>query len=227
MKRVFYTEISYIIGLVSVALSAAFMEASDFGVSMVVAPAYIIYLKLSQIFDFFTFGMSEYMLQALILVALTVIMRKFRWHYLFSFVTAVLYGFILDGAMAVIAVFNTGQVIVRILFYLIGILFCSAGVALIFETYIPPEAYELLVKEVSRKFGIDINKFKTGYDCVSCILSVILSFVFFGFGHFEGVKVGTIIFALVNGRLIGMWSRFFKKHWKFKDAFNLRRRLET
>ena len=46
-KKVFYTELSYILGLVIMAFAAAFTEKADFGMSMVVAPAYILHLKLS------------------------------------------------------------------------------------------------------------------------------------------------------------------------------------
>lgn len=63
-RRTFYTELAYILGLIVLAFSAALMEASDLGVSMIVAPAYLLHLKLSQAFAFFTFGMAEYTLQA-------------------------------------------------------------------------------------------------------------------------------------------------------------------
>lgn len=67
-KRTFYTELAYILGLIVLAFSAALMEASDLGVSMIVAPAYLLHLKLSQTFAFFTFGMAEYTLQAALLI---------------------------------------------------------------------------------------------------------------------------------------------------------------
>jgi uncharacterized membrane protein YczE len=60
---------------------------------------------------------------------------------------------------------------------------------------------------------------KTVYDCSSCLVGVILSFAFFGFGHFEGVKLGTIFCALVNGWLIGRISALFESLFVFKDAF--------
>ena len=47
MKRTFYTEMAYIIGIVTLAFGTALMERADFGMSMVVAPAYLIYLKIS------------------------------------------------------------------------------------------------------------------------------------------------------------------------------------
>lgn len=37
-KRVFYTELAYILGLLVLAVGTAMMERADFGMSMVVAP---------------------------------------------------------------------------------------------------------------------------------------------------------------------------------------------
>jgi uncharacterized membrane protein YczE len=46
-KKVFYTELSYVLGLLIMAFAAAFTEKANFGMSMVVAPAYILHLKLA------------------------------------------------------------------------------------------------------------------------------------------------------------------------------------
>ena len=70
---------------------------------------------------------------------------------------------------------------------------------------------------------VDIHKFKTGYDCVSCLISVILSFAFFGLWHFEGVKLGTVFCALINGSIIGVCTKIFEKAFTFKDGLKLRR----
>ena len=99
MKRIFYTELAYVFGLVALAAGTALMEAADFGMSMVVAPAYLIHLKLSRTLPFFSFGMAEYTLQAFILALMCIALRRIKLSYLFSFVTAVIYGFLLDGAL--------------------------------------------------------------------------------------------------------------------------------
>ena len=224
-KRVFYTELAYVLGLFILALGTAFMERADFGVSMVVAPAYLLHLKISQFLPFFSFGMAEYTLQAVVLAVMMLILRRVKLSYLFSFVTAVIYGFMLDAVMALVALLPMGHMAVTVLFYLLGMLLCSVGVSLLFHTYISPEAYELFVKEVSQKFGADIHLFKTAYDCVSCLVGIGLSFAFFGLWHFEGVKLGTVLCALVNGSLIGLCTRFFEKLWRFEDRFPFRARF--
>ena len=183
-KRVFYTEISYILGLVIMAFAAAFTEKANFGMSMVVAPAYILHLKVSEFLPWFTFGVAEYVFQGLLIIITVIIMRKFKMSYLFSFVTAVLYGTCLDGAMALISALPENTFAIRILWYILGTVLCSFAVSLFFHTYLSPEAYELIVKEIAQKFNFNINKVKTSYDCISVVLGIIMSFAFFGFGVF-------------------------------------------
>ena len=222
-KRVFYCEIAYVVGILVLALGTAFMEQANFGMSMVVAPAYLIHLRVSQLLPFFTFGMSEYVFQAVLLVLVSLVMGRVKKSYLLSFVTAFIYGIVLDGAMGVVALFPFTGIGWRIAFYAVGLVTCSVGVALLFYTYFPPEAYELLVKEFSGKFNVAIGKAKTVYDCCSCALSVVLSLCFFR--AFVGVNWGTILCAILNGWLIGRISQFFEAKFVFKDALPLREKL--
>lgn len=55
-KKVFYSELAYVFGMVVLALGTAMMERADFGMSMVVAPAYLVHLRILQAFPAFTFG---------------------------------------------------------------------------------------------------------------------------------------------------------------------------
>ena len=225
-KRVFYTEISYILGLVIMAFAAAFTEKANFGMSMVVAPAYILHLKVSEILPWFTFGVAEYVFQGLLIIITVLIMRKFKISYLFSFVTAVIYGTLLDGAMALISGLPENTFAIRIVWYILGTVLCSFAVSLFFHTYISPEAYELIVKEVAQKFNFNINKVKTSYDCISVVLGIIMSFAFFGFGVFKGVGLGTIFCAFINGFLIGRFSKLLEKHFDFKNKFSIQKYFE-
>ena len=225
-KRVFYTEISYILGLVIMAFAAAFTEKANFGMSMVVAPAYILHLKVSEILPWFTFGVAEYVFQGLLIIITVLIMRKFKISYLFSFVTAVIYGTLLDGAMALISALPENTFAIRILWYILGTVLCSFAVSLFFHTYLSPEAYELIVKEFAQKFNFNINKVKTSYDCISVVLGIIMSFAFFGFGVFKGVGVGTVFCALINGFLIGRFSKLLEKHFDFKNKFSIQKYFE-
>jgi uncharacterized membrane protein YczE len=227
MKKKCSRELAYVFGIVFVAMGVVLMEKADFGVSMVVAPAYLLYRWLSPTWSFVSFGMAEYALQAVLLLIMVLILRRFRLSYLFSFITAVLYGFVLDGFMALGALLPAAFLWQRAIWYVLGMLCCSAGVSAMFHTYISPEVYELFVKELSGYFHININRFKTGYDCVSTMIGVIMSFLIFGAWHFVGVSWGTVLCALINGTIIGRFSTFYEKHWTFYDRFPWRRFFET
>ena len=82
MKRKFYTEAAYLFGLILLAFGAAMMERADLGMSMVVAPAYLVYLKVSAILPWFSFGMAEYCFQALLLLVLAVVLQRFQRRFL-------------------------------------------------------------------------------------------------------------------------------------------------
>ena len=178
MKRTFYTEVAYILGIVTLAFGTALMERADLGMSMVVAPAYLIYLKISDYLNWFSFGMAEYCFQAFLIILLAMIMRGLKRKYLFSFITAFLYGNVLDVVMKYVALISADGMMPRIGLYAAGFVVCAIGVSLLFHTYISPEAYELFVKEISSGFGFDINKTKTIYDCCSCFVAIIMSFLF-------------------------------------------------
>lgn len=218
MKKKCYTEAAYVLGLLILAFGTALMEKADLGMSMVVAPAYLLHLKMQTIFPWFTFGVAEYTFQAMLLVLMIALLRQFRVSYLFSFVTAVVYGMMLDGTMLLAAPLPVSFPL-RLVYFLLGLVLGSIGVALLFHTYIAPEVYELIVKELSAKYHFDIGKCKTGYDCISCTASIVMSFLFFGFGHFEGVKLGTVVCALVNGWIIGRISQFLESRLDFIDGF--------
>ncbi len=222
-KRGFYSEAAYLVGMIVLAFGTALMERANFGLSMVVAPAYLIHLKVSQWLPFYTFGTSGYVFQALLLVALCLIVRKFRKIYLLSFVTAFLYGLLLDGVMAIVAFIPLEGLVWRLVFYAVGLVISSFGIACLFHTYFMPEVYELFVKEFSQKFNVSIGKTKTLYDCCSCLLAVALSFLFFG--TLVGVHWGTVVCAIVNGWLIGRFGRALETFFTFRDALPLREKF--
>ena len=119
--------------------------------------------------------------------------------------------------------FHAEGFVIRSILYIGGMIVCSVGISLMFHTYIAPEVYELFVQKLSQKYGMETHKFKTNYDISSCLLGLILSFVLFGFGTFIGVKLGTVICALINGRIIGIFSRLFEQRFCFIDRFDFRR----
>lgn len=225
-KRVFYAETAYIVGVLATSLAPAMMAAADFGVSMVVAPAYLLHLKLSQTLPWVTYGRAEMAMEVLVIATAIALLRKFRLSLLFSFVTALLSSSLIDAFSALIALFPAPGLAGRIALYVGGLLICGYGVACMFHTYISAGAYDLFVKEVTAHFRLNRARFKLGFDIAFCAAGIAMSFAFFGLWRFEGVKAGTIVCAFVNGPIIAMFSRYLEKRYEFRDRLKLRRYFE-
>lgn len=222
-KRVFYTEIAYFLALAMLAIGTALTAYGDFGVSMVVAPAYVLHLKLSPALPWFSFGMAGYTLQAVVLAALMLLMRKVRLRYFLSFVTAVGYGFALDGAMRIVGLLPE-NLILQVVLYVAGALLCCGGLSFLFCTYLPPEAYELFVKELSQKLNKPVHKVKIAYDCCSLAVAVLLSLLLFG--ALRGIGIGTAVCAFLYGPLIRLFQKLYGRRLQFADKFPARKYFE-
>ena len=68
------SEVAYVFAIITLAFAVAMITMTGFGVSMVVAPAYI----LSQKVSFLTFGQSEYVIQSILFIIFCILMRKVK-----------------------------------------------------------------------------------------------------------------------------------------------------
>lgn len=218
-KIIIPSEFVYILAIVTLAFSVAMITITDFGVSMIVAPAYI----LSQKFTFLTFGQSEYVIQALLFIIFCIIMRKVKLVYFSSFITGIIYGFVLD-LWREMPIFNQNvtsaddiSIATRIVFFIVGMLLTSFSVALFFKCYLYPQVYDFFVKGVSKRFNIPLHKFKTCFDLSCLVVAAAMSLLLFH--GFVGVSFGTLIMAVCNGTIIGFFSRFLEKHFAFVPIF--------
>ena len=219
-KRVFFCEAAYVIGIILLALGTALMERSDFGVSMVVAPAYLLHLRVAELLPWFSFGISEMLFQLFLLILLSVIMGRIRKSYILSIGTALLYGVVLDLMMLGVYAIPFDGIAWRMVCYSLGLLIGSVAIAILFHTYLPLEAYEEFVKGLSVKWGFKLDRVKTVYDLASLALATALTLIFFG--EFVGVRWGTLLCSAINGWLIGRFIKILNKLFLFRDALPLR-----
>lgn len=219
-KITLHSELVYIISILILSFSVAMVSAADFGLSMIVSPAYI----LSQKLGFLTFGQSEYVIQAILFIVFCVLMKKVKLIYFSSFLTCLIYGAVLDLWRVIIPMFNPAitepgsmAMPLRILFYAGGTLITSLAIAMCFRTYLYPQVYDFFVKGVAEKFNLDRTKFKTGFDIIFLTISLIMTLLFFR--KFVGIGVGTLITTLVNGFLIGNFGKLLDKFFEVKPLF--------
>ena len=201
------SEVAYLLSIVLLAFSVAMITATDYGVSMIVAPAYILSMKLG-----LTFGQGEYIVQGVLFIVFCLLMKKVKLVYFSSFATGLIYGAVLDFWRMVIPHFNPditppGSLppSLLLLYFVGGMCLTAFAIALFFRVYLYPQIYDFFVKGIAEHFHFNRTRFKQLFDfsClfVSCAMTLLL------FRDFVGVGIGTLVMTVCNGFLIGVFGR--------------------
>ncbi len=219
-KITIHSEFVYAAAIILLSLAVAMLSAANYGVSMIVAPAYIISQRLGVI----TFGQGEYLVQSILFIVFCILMKKVKLVYFSSFATCLIYGAVLDLWRKFVPLFNpeitvpgSMNIVIRIILFIVGMILTSFSVMLFYKTYLYPQVYDFFVKGISARFNKDRTKFKIAFDfsclAVSCILTLVL------FRKFIGIGVGTIILTALNGFIIGWFDKLFDKFVNLKPIF--------
>lgn len=231
MKKLQKTsELLWVFGIVFVALGVTICSKADLGVSMVAAPAFIIYDAISPLWGGFSVGMTEYIIQGLMLILLCFIVKKFNWRYLIAFLVAVIYGYTLNLFLWIFNDVTFNEVWLRYLMLIVGDIVTAFGVACFFKTYMPLQVYELFVAEIARVFKIDIGKVKSVFDKSLLALSIILALTLFNdvttfdwstiyYKSFHNIGLGTIITTIINSPLINACSKLLDRFFEYSPRF--------
>lgn len=221
MKKLQKTsELLWVFGIVFVALGVAICSKADLGVSMVAAPAFVVFDAIKSLWSGFSVGMTEYIIQGLMLILLCVIIRKFNWRYLIAFAVAVIYGYVLNFFLWLLNDVTFNAIWLRWVMLIVGDIVTAFGVACFFKTYMPLQVYELFVAETSKKFNIIVTKVKSVFDISLLTLSIILAVTLFFteltsfnwatiyYQSFHSIGLGTLVTTILNAPFISLCSKF-------------------
>ena len=207
-------EVSWIIGNILCAFGNCLVSKSAYGLSAIIAPAFILNRKIG----FLTVGFCEYIIQGLLLLLCCIIIGKFKGKFIATICNIIFYGACFDLINTFLGFLQPANMISRIIVASLGMMITGFGVALMLRTYIPPSIYEIFVKEVAEAKGFDINKMKLVFDASMLALSLVLMFVLLGEFDFEFIGVITVISAFLNSILIAFFGKFLDKHFDFSPA---------
>lgn len=215
-------ELLWLMGSVFVALGVAICSKARLGVSMIAAPAFVVFDAIEPYCRLLSVGVIEYIIQGIILILLCLIVRRANWRYLFAFAVAVVYGYILNFFLWILGGVEFDAVWLRWVMLIVGDIFTAFGVACFFRTYMPLQVYELFVAEASDCFHININAMKWIFDISLLGLTILLAVVMFGeSGSFDWSKIastsfhsiglGTIVTTAINAPIISLMGRLIDR----------------
>lgn len=233
------SELLWLFGIIFVALGVSICSKANLGVSMIAAPAFVISEAISTLIQGFSVGVTEYVIQGIMLIALCLIVGRFNWRYLLAFAVAVIYGYTLDFFLWILSGIQFDAVWLRWVMLLVGDVITAFGVACFFRTYMPLQVYELFVAELSDRFKINIARVKTFFDLSLLIISILLSIVLFldvkdfdwstiYYSSFHSIGLGTLVTTAINSPIIAIMGklidRLFDKSPRFEGLYKILRR---
>ena len=225
------SELLWILGLIFVAFGVAVCGKADLGVSMIAAPAFVVSEALLPFVYFFSVGVTEYILQGVLLIVLCVVIKRFNWRYLLTFAVAVIYGYTLNLFLWLLKDVTVNAIYLRWIMLVLGDICVGFGVACFFCTNMPIQAHEMFVKEVVNKFSLNLNKTKWGFDIAFLAISVVLALALFDdartfdwsqiwYKSFHNMGLGTLVTTVINSPIIKMWCRVVDKFFGSEPKFS-------
>ena len=223
-------ELMWLFGVIFVAFGVSICSKADLGVSMIAAPAFVVWEAISSHFPAITVGVTEYIIQGLLLALMCLIIRRFRLRYLLAFAVSVIYGYTLDLFMWLMSGVSFDTVWLRWVMLILGDVVTAFGVACFFRTYLPLQVYELFVAEFAARFGLEIGKVKWVFDLSLLAVSVVLALTLFGdaaafdwstvgYASFHSIGLGTLVTTAINSPIIRLCGKLVDRLFETDPRF--------
>ena len=216
------SELLWLFGIVFVALGVAICGKADLGVSMIAAPAFVVSEALFNLWSGFSVGVTEYILQGILLAIMCFIVGRLNWRYLLAFAVAVIYGYTLNFFIWIFGGVSFDSIALRWVMLIVGDVVTGFGVACFFRTYMPLQVYELFVAEFASRFKLKLTKVKLFFDLSLLGVSIILALTLFGdvttfdwttigYASFHSIGLGTLVTTAINSPIIALMGKLIDK----------------
>ena len=192
----------YCAGLLVLSFGIALAVNSNLGVSPVSSLPYVV----SQILHISLGTCTIIVYTIYILLQMVLQGKKFQPALLLQLVFSTIFGYCVDGAKFVLGDFMLPTYFGQLAMLAASILLIGFGLVLYIDVQLAPMPPEGLVGCLAAKRNKPFPKVKTLFDCASVLVGLILSFAFLG--KSIGIREGTIITALLVGRLMGFFRKF-------------------
>ena len=193
--------IIYCIGLFIMAIGVTFSVKSNLGVSPVNAIPYVVSLisGLDQGLCVTVIFCSYIILQVFILK------KDFKFHSLLQIICASLFGYFVSFSNMIFYFTPSENYMIRLIYMLVSIVLIGIGVYLYLEAKLVPLPAEGVMMALKEKTIFEFHKIKMGFDVTTVVIAVIISFIFLE--NISGVREGTIIAAILVGKVIGILTK--------------------
>lgn len=206
-------ELALVVAVILNSFAVALSVYAGLGISPVSSFPYAI----SLVFPFLTLGTWTYLFQGVLVCSLMVLRRRFVPSYLFSFVVGFVFGNLLDVFGAWLPCLPDGMGW-RILYFVLSCFIIAFGIALSNRCRLPIIPTDLFPRDLAEILRLPYPRVKTTYDLICVGFSALLTV---GVLHrLQGIGVGTVITALICGRLAGAFGNLVDRRFDFVSVLS-------
>lgn len=188
----------YCTGLMLLALGVAISVNSNLGVSPVNSLPYVI----SRIVGVQLGTCVTVVFCLYILLQVLILGREFQPVNLLQILFSTIFGYFVDLAKLLIGDFAIPTYLGQLSMLAISIVLIALGILLYMEAQLVPMPMEGLTACIAGKLNIPFPTMKTVIDCIVVGTGIALCFAFLG--GLEGIREGTVITAVVTGKVIAI-----------------------
>ncbi len=193
--------LQYAVGLLILALGAVLLKKAQLGMT----PILSIPNAVSSVTPL-SLGTATMLFHLVCWLGILFLRRGIDWKTVLILPLAVVFGWIVDGYLLLLQ-FQATALWLRVLLNLCGIGFTALGIVTIVGCRGVLPAPDGLLRTINVKFHIPLPRVKTAGDIVWVVTALLIDLIF-SRRLFLSVGVGTVLSALLTGRLVG----FFGKH---------------
>lgn len=188
----------YCLGLFLLAMGVAISVNSNLGVSPVNSLPYVIsQLLRTQLGSTVTVVFCSY-----ILLQILILRREFKIVNLLQILFSTIFGYFVDFAKMLVGDFALPTYFGKLAMLAVSIGFIAMGILLYMDAELVPMPMEGLTACLAQKLGKPFPTMKTIVDCIVVGAGVVLCFAFLG--GLNGIREGTILTAVVTGKIIAI-----------------------
>ncbi len=194
----------YLFGLFIITIGINLSIISHLGISPVSAFTY----PLSQA-THITLGTITFLTYAcLVLIQWILLGKKFQLKQLLQVPFSLAFGFFVDLTGQMLSFIQLHNYIEQFLCMILGIVICAFGATIYIIMDIVPNAPEGFNLAVAQRFQMPFSKAKVLSDLLFVGVGAMIGMVFLG--HIVAIREGTLISALLTGKLIGIFTKYME-----------------
>ena len=191
----------YCFALLLMAVGVALSVNSNLGVSPVNSLPYVV----SQILNVQMGSCVTVIFCFYILLQVLLLRREFQLIQMLQIVFSTIFGYFVDFAKMVVGDFAIPTYFGQLTMLALSIVLIALGVLLYMDVQLVPMPMEGLSSTIAQKISKPFPTMKMAIDCLVVLIGVVLSFVFLG--KLDGIREGTIITAVLVGKLIAILKK--------------------